>query len=261
MFRIETSEDVKILKELTNDSRIQKLESEITTLRKENKELRQASKRLYEINRNLITADECREIVSDLIKDMPKAKKSKHFVEKPATEEFNITKEMSKKFNVILVDGNKLIHHTVRNQKMEVPVSTLELLALLELYQYRKRTLLNKDSKKICKLYNINKVQFGKLYYNLKEGRFFNAINEIDKQVKRVNFKIEDEEIKIIENGRVIDTKIDIKTYNYLLNIYINSDKPYSTIYKLSVEYFKINPIHLMTVLKRNTTISGLING
>lgn len=270
MFSIETSEDIRLLKELTgfsNENKIKELEGEITRLTEENHKLRKTSeqniKLIKELNKNLVTAEQCRDIVYNLLegritlpKTVPQTKTNPIDID---NEEFEVTNTMSKKFNRIIVDGNTLIHHTVRNQKMQLPISTLQLLALLEVYQYRKRKLLNKDEVRICKLYDISKVQFGKIYYNLKEGVFFNVFEEIDKQIKRTNFKLENGFIKIIEGGRVIDTKIDIETYNKLLNIFVNSDQPYSSIYKLSLEYKKINPIHLMTVLKRNNAVSEVI--
>lgn len=271
MFSIETTEDIKLLKELTgfsNDSKIQELESEIGKLREENIQLKQLSQQhvavIDDLKNNLITAEQCRGIVFDLLENKSNPKnlnsKKKISILKSDTDEFDVTKSMKRKFNKIIVNGNNLIHHTVRNQKMPLPVSTLELLALLEIYQHRKRILLNKDSEKICKLYNINKVQFGKLYYNLKEGVFFDAFEEIDKQIKRTNFKVINGLIHIIEGGRSINTEIDVKTYNYILNIFVNSKQPYSTIYKLSKEYSNINPIYLMTVLKRNIVVSEAIS-
>ena len=62
-----------------------------------------------------------------------------------------------------------------------------------------------------------------------------------------------------MDGGNSIDTKIDEKLFNYLLNVYVNSDQPYSTIYKLSKERKDINPIHLLAVLKRNEVVSKTI--
>ena len=274
MFSIETTEDVKILKELTgsmNDSRIKELELEIQKLSKANEELlvisQQQRKTIEKITSSLVTADQCKDIVFDLLNGsskkevIKKRKRSRIGIPKPENDEFEFAQAMKKKFNKILVEGNKLIHYTVKNQRMDLPVTTLQLLAFVEIYQLRHRKLLNKDSKNVCKLYNINKVQFGKLYYNLKEGVFFDTINEIDNQIKRTNFKFKDDKIYIVEGGTTIDTKIDSKLFNYLLTIYINSDQPYSTIYKLSKDMKTrgVNPIHLLTVLRKNSSVSKAI--
>lgn len=272
MFSIETSEDVRILKELTqssNDIRIKELELEVQKLSQVNNELLATSQQQKEvidkIMKTLVTADQCKDIVFDLMNGsskrevITKRKRAQIGVPKPDTDEFDFAKVMQKKFNKILVEGNSLIHHTVKNQKMDLPISTIELLAFVEVYQYRKRKLLNKDYKNICKLFGINKVQFGKIYYNLKEGVFFNVLDEINNQIKRTNFKFMNGKIYIIEGGQSIDTKIDDKLFNYLVNVYVNSDQPYATIYKLSKEKKDINPIHLLAVLRRNDVVSKII--
>lgn len=274
MFSIENVEDVKILKELTsfsNDTRIRELELEIKELSEKNKELlditEEQKRVISKISNSLITAEQCKSIVSDILnntktsnKSLPKAKGPRTIgIPKPDEDEFDFAKVMRKKFNKIIVDGNSLIHKTIKNQKMKLPISTIELLALVEVYQHRQRKLLNKDSKNICKLFNINKVQFGKVYYNLKEGVFFDTLNEIDNQIKRTNFKFKNGRIYIIDGSKLIDTKIDKKMFNYLLNVYINSSQPYAAIYKLSKEKHLINPIHIMVVLRKNTSVSEII--
>ena len=272
MFSIETPEDVKILKELTqstNDIKIQELELEVKKLSEANNELLEISQQqkqvIDKIMKSLITADQCKDIVFDLMNNsskkeiIKKRKRAQIGVPKPDNDEFEFAQVMRRKFNKILVEGNSLIHYTIKNQRMDLPISTLELLAFVEVYQYRKRKLLNKDSKNICKLYNINKVQFGRIYYNLKEGVFFNVLDEINNQIKRTNFKFMNGKIYIIDGGHSIDTKVDEKLFNYLVNIYVNSDQPYSTIYRLSKEKKDINPIHLLAILKRNDIVSRVI--
>lgn len=270
MFSIETSEDIKLLKELTNISgndKIIELESEVRRLSEENLRLIEVSvqqkKLINEMSNNLITADQCRDIVFDLLanKSKPKnlSKKGKVEVVKSDRDEFNIIPTMKKKFNKIIVEGNTLIHHTVKNQKMKLPITTIEMLAMMEVYQKRQRQILNKDAENFCKLYDISKIQMGKLYYNIKEGVFFSALEEIDNQIKRSNFKISKNFIYIMEGGTSINTQISIKTFNYLLNVYVNSEQPYAAIYKLSKEFSNINPIHLLVVLRRNVTVSEII--
>lgn len=272
MFKIETTEDVKILKELTkssNDYKIQELELEIQRLSKINNDLLTISEQQKQIidklNKNAVTAEQCRSIVFDLIKNQPKKetliKNKKISVVKSDTDDFVFTKIMKRKFNQLLVNGNTLIHYTKKNQKMPFALTVLELLAFTETYLHRDRKLYNKDSEKLCKLFDINKVQFGRIYYNLKEGVFFKTLEEIDNQIKRTSFKIVDKNIYIINSGKEIDTKIDVELFNYLVNIYVNSNQPYLTIYKLSKEHKDINPIFLLTVLKRNGFITKLIKG
>lgn len=270
MFSIETKEDVEILKALTktsNDTKIKELELEIKKLSLENQQLiektEQQHKLIGKLNKSLITADQCRDIVFELINGGAHKKRliqnsSTH--KAPDSEgEFEFTETMKREFNEILVEGNQLIHYTVRNQRMDLPITTIELLALVEVYQYRKRKLLNKDSRNICKLYGISKVQFGKLYYNLKAGTFFNSLNDIDNQIKRTNFKLKNGTIHIIEGSNLVDTKITKEMFNRLLNIYANSNQPYATIYKLSKEHKEINPVHLLTILRKNVSVSKVI--
>ena len=276
MFNIETLEDVKILKELTNstnDAKIRELELELQDLSQRNNELlaitQEQKKVIDKISNSLITPEQCRDIVFNMLnnvskKDIVKRRASKIKtigVPKPDEEEFEFAKAMRKKFNKIIVEGNTLIHYTIKNQKMKLPVSTIQLLAMVEVYQHRQRKLLNKDSRNICKLFDINKVQFGKIYYNLKEGVFFETLNEIDNQIKRTNFRYKNGTIHIVNGTNLIDTKIDAKTFNYLVNVYANSNQPYSTVYRLSKEKPQLNPIHLLSVLKKNSFISKMIVG
>lgn len=271
MFSIETTDDIKILKELTgisNDPRIVELENKVAELSKSNLELAEITtkqmKIINELKGKLVTADDCRGIVTDLMNKKSTttktpAKRGRVKVVQSSTDEFNLIPTMKKKFNRIIVEGNTLIHYTIKNQKMKLPISTLELMAMVEIYQHRQRKLLNQDATNICKLYDISKIQFGKLYYNLQEGVFFNALEEIDKQIRRTNFKVVNESIHIVEGGRSIDTGIDNETFNRLSSIYVNSNQPYSTIYKLSREYKNIDPVHLLTVLRRNSIVSKTI--
>lgn len=268
MFSIETTEDVKILKELTgfsNDMRIKELELQVQKLSQANEELsiltKEQKKVIDTMGKNLVTADQCREIVLNLFKSPTKEKvpqKNLNTMADP-NEEFSFTNAMQKKFNKIIVEGNKLIHYTVRNQRMDIPISTIELLALVEVYQKRHRKLLNKDSKNICKLYGINKVQFGKLYYNIKQGSFFNTLDEINNQIRKANFKLKNGTIHLVDGANLINTKVDPKMFNQLLNIYVNSNQPYSAIYKLSREKSQIDPIHILILLRKNTVVSQTI--
>lgn len=275
MININTIEDVKILKELVgssiDDSRIVELEREVQSLSKRNEELTNIAKEQHltikKLKGSLVTPDQCRDIVFDLLNASSLKKKSPTKKKRGApkkikieTDEFDIAdKQMKRKFNKILIEGNTLIHYTIKNQRMKLPITTLELLALVEVYQYRQRKLINKDCDRICKLFNINKVQFGKLYYNLKEGAFFNTLDEISNQIKRTNFRYIDGFIHIIDGSKTINTKIDSKLFNTLLNIFVNSDQPYATIYKLSLENKELNPVHLLSVLKKNVAVSKAI--
>ena len=281
MFSIETTEDVKILKELTkniDDKRIKVIEEQLLELSSINDKVNEMSELIdkqnfviekqntviQKIMKNNITADKCRDIVFDLLanksqkNNLTKDKKLK-IIQHEENEKFVFTEVMKKKFNKLIVKGNDLIHITKINQQMDFPVSVLQFLALVEVYQYKKGSFTNEDARNFCKLYNINKVQFGRIYYNLKEGVFFSIINEIDKQIRQTSFAIKDDFINIVEGGQSINTKVDIKTFNDLLNIYVNSKQPYSAVYKLSREYRNINPIHLLAILRRNENVSKLI--
>ena len=274
MFSIETIDDVKIFRELTknvDDERIDVIERRLQDLSSLDERITKMSEIIERQNsiidnlvKNNVTPDKCRDIVFDLLANKSKPKnltkeKRVSLLKKSENEEFVFTEVMKKKFNKFLVQGNELVHITKINQQMKFPISVIEFLALVEAFKHRKGIFFEKDVKNFCKLYNINKVQFGRIYYNLKEGVFFNLIEEIDKQVRQTSFSIKDGYINIVDGGKVIDTKIDVKTFNNLLNIYVNSKQPFSTIYKLSLENKRINPIHLIAVLRRNENVSKLL--
>lgn len=271
MFSIETTDDIKILKELTNfssDSRIKELELEVQRLSEINEELLNTSKEqaalIKKISDSFVTSKQCRDIVFDLVqnrssrKNLSKEGKASIVTNKDG-DEINLTTAMRLSYSTIVVKGNTLINHTKRNQDYLIPITTLELLALMEIYQYRERKLLYKDQKNICKLFNINKVQFGKIYFNIKNGVFFDALNSIDNKIKQTSFKIKDGSIWIIDKGKSYDTKIDKEKFNYLVNVYVNSNQPYAAVYKLSKEETNIDPIHLLTVLRKHEKVSELV--
>ena len=271
MFSIETTQDVEILKELTrssNDDEIKRLKSQIIELTKANEELciqnEKQGKTIDEMRKNLVTPDQCRDIVFELMqgKKSTEARRKKvgrvPVVHKD-TDEFSFTKQMERGFNKVYFNGDKLVHHTVRNQDMNIPINVLELLALVEVYQYRQRKLLNKDAKNFCKLYGISKVQFGKIYYNLLEGNFFEVLENIDNHIRSVSFRYQDGFIYITKGGKQYNTKISKEDYKYLLNLYINNDQPYAAIYKLSHEMKKIDPMALLIVLRRNESVSKIL--
>lgn len=271
MFSIETTDDIKILKELTNfssDARIRELELEVKRLSEINEELLTTSKEqavlIKKISDSFVTSKQCRDIVFDLVQNRSKrenlSKEGKaSLVKNKDGDEVNLTSAMRLSYSTVIVKGNTLINHTKRNQDYLIPITTLELLALMEVYQYRNRKLLYKDQKNICKLFDINKVQFGKLYFNIQNGVFFNVINDIDKKIKQTNFKIKEGRIYIIDKGNAIDTKIDKKKFDYLVNVYVNSNQPYSAIYKLSKEESEVDPIHLLSILRRHEVVSKLM--
>ena len=271
MFSIETTQDVEILRELTkgsNDDEIKKLKSQIIELTKANEELCIQNERqeatINNMRKTLVTPDQCRDIVFELMQgkkstEVRRKKVGKVPVIHKDTDEFSFTKQMQRGFNKVYFNGDKLVHHTVRNQDMNIPINVLELLALVEVYQYRQRKLLNKDAKNFCKLYGISKVQFGKIYYNLLEGNFFEVLENIDNHIRSVSFRYQDGFIYITKGGKQYNTKISKEDYKYLLNLYINNDQPYAAIYKLSHEMKKIDPMALLIVLRRNESVSKIL--
>ena len=276
MINIETIEDVKLLKELTgDDSRIIELESKIKDLnvfvKKQNKIIREQNEIIKEISsREVLTAQDVLEMVSkELDKKTPvtlptpqKVRLKKDAIGPDdyfTIPQSLIEKGLAKEYNKVLVDGNKLIHFTVRNQKMTIPVTTIQLLYMLEKQKTRGGKLLNKDVDRFATLFKVSRQKLIKVCYNLQERVFFDVINSVDDQIKQSNFKIKDGFIYIINKGKEFNTQITPELFNDLVQIYINSNKEFETIFNLSMEYKKINPIYLLTVLKRNNIVSKAI--
>ena len=273
MINIETIDDVKILKELTkNNSDMVELKTELGDLKatielqgqlinKQNETIKKLS------SQKSLTAQEVvdallahREVV------LPKRVDVRPKIQQVKTDNdyFEIPKSLFRKgivkdYNKIIVEGNDLIHLTVKNQKMKIPVSTVQLLYMLEVQKSRGGKLLNKDVTHFCNVFNLTRQQISKVCYNLQERVFFDAINTVDNQIKQSNFKIIDNSIYILHNSKKFDTKISVDLFDTLVQIYINSNKEFETIFKLSMEHKKINPIHLLTVLKRNSFVSKAI--
>lgn len=273
MINIETIDDVKILKELTkNSSDMVELKTELGDLRatielqgqlinKQNETIKKLS------SQKSLTAQEVvdallahREVVLpkrvDVRPKIQQIKTDNDYFEIPQSL---FRKGIVKDYNKIIVDGNDLIHLTVKNQKMKIPVSTVQLLYMLEVQKSRGGKLLNKDVTHFCNVFNLTRQQISKVCYNLQERVFFNAINTVDNQIKQSNFKVINDSIYILYNNKKFDTKISVDLFDTLVQIYINSNKEFETIFKLSMEHKKINPIHLLTVLKRNSLVSKAI--
>ena len=273
MINIETIDDVKILKELTkNSSDMVELKTELGDLKatielqgqlinKQNETIKKLS------SQKSLTAQEVvdallahREVVLpkrvDVRPKIQQIKTDNDYFEIPQSL---FRKGIVKDYNKIIVDGNDLIHLTVKNQKMKIPVSTVQLLYMLEVQKSRGGKLLNKDVTHFCNVFNLTRQQISKVCYNLQERVFFDAINSVDNQIKQSNFKVINDSIYILYNNKKFDTKISVDLFDTLVQIYINSNKEFETIFKLSMEHKKINPIHLLTVLKRNSFVSKAI--
>ena len=269
MFNIETVEDVRILKELTkNDEneRIKLLEQEVLDL----KDIARTQNTTIESLRRKeapLTKADVKKLITEAIKGASTSiPKKKVTLVANDDSEFVITPGLLKHkvvspYNKIFVQGNTLIHKSATNHENELPVSTIQFLTIVEKFTKGKNKIKTKDAQTICKLCNISKHQFAKIYYNLKEGNFFDTINIIHTQIKQTTFMYKNGFIYIKKGADEFDTGIDKKTFDYLLNVYINSNTPYLTIYKLSMELPKINPIFLLTILRRNDVVSKLLEG
>lgn len=266
MFSIETKEDVLLLKELTrnNDNeRIKILEQEIEDLRQtvRNQDLTITALKNTD---TVLTRAEVKSLISEAIKGATTLPKKKVTLMKKDTDEFVITPGLLKHkvvspYHKIFVKGNTLVHKAASNHENVLPISTVQFLLIVEKFTKSKNKLTTKDAQTICNLCDISKHQFAKIYYNLKEGNFFETIETIHSQIKQATFLYKEGFIYIKNGAEELDTGIDKKTFKYLLNVYANSNTPYLTVYKLSREYPKINPIFLLTVLKRNDIVSKLM--
>ena len=272
MFNIETVEDVKLLKELTKSNeteRIKALEDEIVTLKKVVKD---QSRTIISMRKQdaPLTRREVQELISEAItkktttvkapkKSIPvmKSNKDKEFVITPSLFKHKVVSPYYK----IFVQGNTLLHKSKTNHENILPISTVQFLTIVEKFTKGKNKILDKDVQEICDLCEISKHQFAKIYYNLKEGNFFETIETIHSQIKQTSFLIKNGFIFIKDGAKEHNTGIDIKTFKELVSIYANSRTPYLTIYKLSKDptYKDINPIFLLTILRKNDTVSKAI--
>lgn len=273
MINIETLDDVKILKELTKDNLdMMDLKAEILGLKEkidlQGEIINKQNQVIEKLNsqKALTAQDVVDALLSHKEISLPKRVNIKPKIQQIKRDDdyFEIpqslfNKGIVKDYNKILVKGNDLIHLTVKNQKMKIPVSTIQLLYMLEVQKSRGGKLLNEDVNHFCRVFNLTRQQISKVCYNLQERVFFEAINTIDNQIKQSSFQVIDDFIYIINKGKKFNTEISVDLFNTLIQIYVNSNKEFETIFKLSMEHKKINPIYLLTVLKRNTLVSEAI--
>lgn len=277
MFNIETLEDVKILRALTKSSeneRIKELEQDILDLRgvvtKQNSIIKKQHGLIEELQeRKPLTRKDVESLISSAIsKKTTTGKNPRKRVKilRKDTDEFTIPPSYFKhkivsKYNELIVQGNEILHIAKSGHTNVIPITTLQFLTIVEKFTKNKNKILEKDVEPLCNICEISRNQFAKIYYNLKEGVFFNIIEAVDKQLRQASFYYDNGFISIMMGNKKYNTKVDKKLYAYLINVYVNSDTPYLTIYKLSKEHKEIEPIFLLSILRKNDKVSQAIGG
>lgn len=277
MFNIETIEDVKILKALTRSSendRIKELEQDLLDLRgvitKQNSVIKTQQGLIDELKEmKPLTKKDVELLISSAIKQKTSTghtPRKRVKILRKDTDEFVIPPSYFKhkivsKYNELIVQGNDILHKAKSGHVNTIPITTLQFLTIVEKFTKGKSKILEKDVDPLCNICEISRNQFSKIYYNLKEGVFFDVIESIDKQLKQASFFYQDGFIYIQMGNKKFNTKVDKNLYAYLLNVYVNSDTPYLTIYKLSKEKKDIEPIFLLSLLRKNEKVSQAIGG
>lgn len=277
MFNIETVEDVEILQALTRsfeNEKIKELEQDILELRnvvkRQNSIIKKQDGVIQELQtRKPLTRKDVEGLISSAIDSktaVGKTPKKRVKVVRNDDDEFYIppsyfTHKIVSKYNELIVQGNQILHLAKSGHTNTIPVTTLQFLTIVERFTRGKNKIVEKDADELCKICGISKNQFSKIYYNLKEGVFFKAIESIDKQLKQVSFTYKNGFIYVRMGNKEYNTKVDKSLFAYLLNVYVNSDTPYLTIYKLSLEKKDIEPIFLLSLLRKNDKVSKAIGG
>lgn len=286
MINLETTDDVKLLKELievlgiNNGSEdnaeidslvrwvkgtVDSMDTRIKALEKENHDLGLMYKVLqgridsFEDEKakmlGRIESLETQSVVKKVNKTVTSTERRKPLKK---DDDFLPYKKDMNEYHLLLLKGVN-ITHVFMNKGMErevnLPIDIFELLAIVERYRKGGNTLKVKEVDEFCDLFGLNKSQFSKIFYNLNVGKFDGVLAEVNKMIGDSIFTIKNSHI--YRNNH--DTRMDSKLFNELTSIYINDPYPFSAANKLIKERNDIDPFDLFISLKKGGVISKVI--
>ena len=286
MINLETTEDVKLLKEmidvlgLGNNSAVnvdveelmrwvktktEALEIRVGALEKENHDLGLAYKvvqgRLDNLEKEReqiltrISELENNSVVKKINKNITTPKKRK-----PLKKDDNFIpydKDMNE-YHLLFLNGAQISHVFINRgaeREVNLPIDVFELLAIVEKYKKNGNSLKVREVDDFCKTFGLNKSQFSKIFYNMTIGKFDGVLAEINKMIGDSVFTFK--KSHIYRNDH--DTNMDKDTLNELVSIYANDPYPFSAANKIIKEKEDIDPFDLFITLKQSSAIYKII--
>lgn len=288
MINLETTDDIKLLKELIevlgikNDSNenvdidtlvkwckgtVNSLEVRVAKLERENHDLGLMYKTLQgrldgfekekaEMTKRIKSLEE-----KSVVKKINKNITAPHSRRKPLKKEddFIPYDKDKNEYHLLLLKGEKIIH-VFLNKGMErevtLPIDIFELLAIVERFRKGGNKLKVREVDEFCGLFGLNKTQFSKIFYNLNIGKFDGVLADVNKMIGDSVFTVKNSHI--FRNNH--DTNMDFDLFNELTSIYVNDPYPFSAANKIIKEkQEEIDPFDLFISLKKSRAISKVL--
>ena len=155
----------------------------------------------------------------------------------------------------IALDGIRLIHTSKSNQKFPIPVNVFELIVILEAYKIDNPGISVEEVNKLCEEFNITKMQFSKIYYNLLEGSFDDIIHKVDKMITKSLFVVE--KGFIYRNDK--NTNISVKEFKEMYEEYTESNRPFFAIYSIIKESSDYDAYDIFVTLRKKDVLLRML--
>lgn len=268
MFEIKSKEDVELLKEISKcfvnepseqdldkvfnmvQKSVDKQNEVILGLAKQIKSMNETIKKLSKENDKILSEIDNISVVE---RDIGKEIQGSRYLTK---EDLFVPYDGGKKlYDKITLDGIRLIHTSGKNQQFALPINVFELIVILEAYKLGTPGLTVDDVNALCNKFGITKMQFSKIYYNLLEDKFNDILHEVDKMITTSLFSVQ----KGFIYRNDVNTNISIKEFREMYNEYIESSKPFCTIYSIIQGSSDYNAFDIFTILRKKDVLLRII--
>ena len=279
MFEIKSKEDIELLKQISEcfvqqpsenlDEIFAKMQDVESSFAKQNKIIGKQNKIIKELQNEIKQMDvTVRKISKENEELFEKIKNRGDDFVKPTSEtKSRYSRYLTKDdlftpyvgaqilYDNVTLDGIRLIHTSKNNQQFPIPVNVFELIVILEAYKANNPGIFVEEVNKLCEEFGITKMQFSKVYYNLLEGTFDDIIHQVDKKITTSLFVVE--KGFIYRNDK--NTNISIDEFKKMYDEYVESDKPFFTIYSIIKESADYDAYDIFITLRKKDVLLRML--
>ena len=278
MFEIKSKEDIELLKQISEcfvqqpsedlDKIFAKMQDVESSFAKQNKIIGKQNKIIKELQNEIKQMDVTVKKISKENEELfEKIKNDNVSLEKTTETKSRYSRYLTKDdlfipyvgaqilYENIALDGIRLIHTSKTNQQFPIPINVFELIVILEEYKADNPGIFVEDVNKLCEEFNITKMQFSKIYHNLLEGTFDDIIHQVDKMITTSLFVVE--KGFIYRNDK--NTNISVKEFKEMYEEYIESDRPFFTIYSIIKESADYDAYDIFITLRKKDVLLRML--
>ena len=268
MFEINSKQDIELLKEISECFSQNPLNSETDIiLEKINSSFDKQNKAIQSLHQEIKLMDLAIKKLSKendkLLDEITKIDTAKKEIVEPLTSRY-LTKDdlfipyvgAQILYDKITLDGLRLIHTSKNSQQFTLPINVFELITILEAYKIGEPGICVDKVNELCKEFEITKMQFSKIYYNLLEDKFNDIIHEVDRRITAAIFSIQNG--FIYRNDR--NTNISIEEFKIMNEEYSESPTPFFIIYKIIKQSPDYNAFDIFTILRKRNIVLKLLD-